>query len=184
MKRNILNISMNSDLSFREKRLKELEHRRIERRGDYGPSYRLTVSNEVQEYLDKHGLVGRWINDDDRGRIYDKTERDTWDFLTMNEVSTDPRNIADGKHARRVGTKEDGSALFTYLCVKPKPWFDEDARRRTKPHDEMMAEIRNRPLKTAAESDLSDDEEHAYIPKEVKSRAKGIRRASNYVNED
>jgi hypothetical protein len=174
---------MNNDLSFREKRQKELEARRKERTGEYGPSYRLTVPSNVQEYLDQHGLVGRWVNDDDKGRIYDKTERDTWDFLTTKEVTPDPRNINGERIARRVGTKEDGTALFTYLCVKPKKWHDEDARRRARPHEEMMAEIRNRPLKTAADSDLSDDEEHAYIPREVKSRARGIKRAQNFDNE-
>lgn len=175
---------MSDNLSFREKRLKELELRRKERQGDHGPSYRLTIPSNLQEYLDKHDLSARWVNDDDRGRIYDKTERDTWDFLTTSEVAADPRNIAGERIARRVGTKDDGSALFTYLCVKPKKWFDEDARRRARPHEEMMAEIRNRPLKTAAESDLSDDEEHAYIPREVKNRAKGIKRASSFDNED
>lgn len=174
---------MNSDLSFREKRQKELEARRKQHTGEYGPSYRLTVPANVQEYLDQHGLVGRWINDDDKGRVYDMTERGTWDFLTAKEVGADPRNIIGERMGRRVGTKEDGTALFTYLCVKPKKWHDEDARRRARPHEEMMAEIRNRPLKTAADSDLSDDEEHAYIPREVKSRARGIKRAQNFDNE-
>lgn len=168
---------MSENLSFREKRQQELESRRRERTGEEGPSYHLTIPGNLQDYLDKHDLAARWINDDDKGRIYNKTERDTWDFLTTQEVTPDPRNVSGERIARRVGTKDDGSALFTYLCVKPKKWFDEDAQRRARPHEEMMAEIRNRPLKTAAESDLSDDEEHAYIPKEVKSRAKGIRRA-------
>ncbi len=170
---------MTSELSYREKRLAQLKAKREQHSGDYGPSYRLTIPESVTTYLEQNGLVARWINDDGRGRIYDKTERDTWDFLTSDEVSGDPRNANpdSSRIARRVGTKEDGSALLTYLCVKPKDWYDVDAKRRAKPHNEMMAQIRNRPIKTAAEADLSDEEETAYIPKEVKLRAKGIKRS-------
>lgn len=171
---------MTSNLSFREKRQAELANRRKDRPGDYKPSYHLTIPDDVQDYLKANGLVGRWLNDDDRGRIYDKTQRDTWDFLTHAEVSGDSRNIDNSERiARRVGAKADGSPLMTYLCIKPKKWFDEDARRRMRPHDEMMADIRNRPIKTSQSEDLSDDEEHAYIPKEVINRSKGLKRAGN-----
>lgn len=175
-----------TELSFREKRLKELEDRRAKHQGDHGPSYRLTIPDHIHAYLKANDLEARWLNDDERGRIYDKTNRDTWDFLMNDEVATDNRNAIPGNEriARRVGTKEDGSALFTYLCVKPKKWFDEDARKRARPNEEMMASIRNRPIKTSQESDLSDDEEHAYIPREVKLRAKGLRRSRNEDIED
>lgn len=169
-----------SDKSFREKRLAELKARREKHSGDYGPSYRLTVPDNVTNYLNEHNLTARWFNDNDKGRIYDKTQRDTWDFLTNEEVSDDPRNATPGgeRISRRVGTKEDGSPLFTYLCVKPKDWYEADAKRRAKPHEQMMAEIRDRPIKTlSGEDDLSSDEEHAYIPKEAQIRAKGIKRA-------
>lgn len=167
------------DLSFREKREKELADRRAKHSGDYGPSYRLTIPQNVVEYLQANDLVPRWINDAENGRIYDKTQRDTWDFLTSAEVAADERNATPGgeRITRRVGTKEDGTPLFSYLCVKPRKWFNEDANKRARPHEEMMAEIRERPIKTSADSDLSDDEEHAYIPKEAQKRAKGLRRA-------
>src|SRR5688572_2935267 len=118
-----------SENSFREKRLAQLAERRKARTADYGPSYRLTIPDNVVEYLKSHDLVPRWINDNDSGRIYDKTQRDTWDFLTNVEVSDDPRNATPGDEriSRRVGTKEDGSPLLTYLCVKPRKWFEEDA---------------------------------------------------------
>lgn len=169
---------MSTGLSFREKRLAELEERRKAHIGDYGPSYRLTIPANVVEYLKDNDLVGRWINDNDSGRIYDKTQRDTWDFLTNTEVADDPRNAVPGSEriARRVGTKDDGSPLYTYLCVKPRRWYQEDAKKRAKPHEEMMAEIRERPVKTSASSDLSDDEDFAYIPQEAKTRAKGLKR--------
>ncbi len=165
--------------SFREKRLEELEARRKAHNVNDGPSYRLTIPDNIVEYLEANDLVARFINDSDNGRIYDKTQRDTWDFLTNAEVSSDPRNIDAGSDriARRVGTKEDGSPLFSYLCVKPRKWYKEDAARRAKPHEEMMEQIRVGPLKTHNSEDLSDDEEHAYIPREAKLRAKGVKRA-------
>lgn len=169
-----------SDLSFREKRLRELAERRKERSAEYGPSYRLTIPDNVAIYLKSNDLVARWINDSDNGRIYDKTQRDTWDFLTSAEVSGDPRNANPDSEriTRRVGTKEDGSPLLTYLCVKPRKWHEEDARKRARPHEEMMAEIRERPVKTlSGDADLSEDEEHAYVPREAKNRAKGLKRA-------
>lgn len=165
--------------SFREKRLAELQERRAKHEGDFGPSYRLTIPDNIVKYLEANDLVGRFINDTDNGRIYDKTERDTWDFLTNDEVSDDQRNINPGSQriARRVGTKEDGSPLLSYLCVKPRKWWEADRAKRAKPHEEMMAEIRDKPVKTSASKDLSDDEEHAYIPEEAKTRAKGLKRS-------
>lgn len=166
--------------SFRERREAELTERRKAHSQEYGPSYRLTIPNNIVEYLKVHDLASRWINDNDSGRIYDKTQRDTWDFLTNAEVSDDPRNaIQNGERiARRVGTKEDGSPLLAYLCVKPRKWFNEDAAKRSKPHEEMMDQIREGPVKTLSSgADLSDDEEHAYIPREAKTRAKGLKRA-------
>lgn len=176
---------MSSELSFREKRLAELAERRKKHEGQSGPSYRLTIPDNIHAYLKANDLEARWLNDDERGRIYDKTQRDTWDFLMSDEVSTDSRNSNPGSEriARRVGAKEDGSPLFTYLCVKPKKWFDADARKRAKPNEEIMASIRNRPVKTSQEADLSDDEEHSYIPKEVHTRAKGLRRARNNTDD-
>lgn len=177
---------MSSNLSYREKRLAELKERRAKNTGDYGPSYRLTIPESVTNYINARGLVARWVNDDEKGRVHDKTQRDTWDFLTNEEVADDPRNANPGgeRIARRVGTKEDGSPLYTYLCVKPKDWYEQDAKRRSRPHEEMMAEIRERPIRTAQESDLSSDEEHAYIPSEVKLRAKGIKRKRDFETED
>lgn len=168
-----------AELSFREKREKELEERRKAHGGDYGPSFRLTIPENVLKYIQANDLVPRWINDGENGRVYDKTQRDTWDFLTNVEVSADPRNANPGSEriARRVGTKEDGSPLFSYLCVKPRKWYEEDAAKRGRSHEEMMSQIRDRPIKTSQSEDLSSDEDHAYIPKEAQLRAKGIRRA-------
>src|ERR1700752_2001077 len=162
--------------SFREKRLKELEERRKAHTAEIGPSYRLTIPSNIVSYLEANDLVPRWINDTESGRIYDKTQRDTWDFLTNAEVSDDPRNANQGgeRIARRVGTKEDGSPLFSYLCVKPRKWYEEDRARRARPHEEMMAQIREKPIKTSQSEDLSDEEDHAYIPSEAKTRAKGL----------
>lgn len=164
--------------SYREKRLKELEERRAARTADYGPSYRLTIPSNIVTYLEANDLVPRWINDSDNGRVYDKTQLDTWDFLTNAEVSDDSRNAIPGSEriARRVGTKEDGSPMLTYLCVKPRKWFEADAAKRARPHEEMMAEIREKPLKTSQSEDLSDEEDFAYIPAEAKLRAKGLKR--------
>ena len=168
-----------TELSFREKRLKELAERRAKHNNDVGPSYRLTIPDNILEYLNQNDLIPRFINDSDNGRIYDKTQRDTWDFLNSAEVSIDPRNSIPGgeRISRRVGTKEDGSPLLAYLCVKPRKWYEEDAKKRNKPHEEMMAQIREKPVSTSQSEDLSDDEEHAYIPREVKTRAKGLKRA-------
>jgi len=169
-----------TNLSYREKREKELAERRALRVSEDGPNYHLTIPANVQAYLKANGLVGRWLNDDEKGRIYAKTQRDTWDFLTHSEVSGDSRNVDNSDRiARRVGAKADGSPLMTYLCVKPEKWFNEDARKRARPHEEMMAAIRSKPLKTAGEADLSDDAEHAYIPKEVFKKARGLRRVSD-----
>ncbi len=154
-----------TELSYRETRTKELAERRAKRTSEPGPNYRLTVANELK----RNDLEYRWINDDAKGNVNYKTNVDTWDFVSADEIANDPRNSANGSRVERlVGTKEDGTPLKAYLCVKPKAWHEEDRIRKNRQHEDIMKQIHTRPVPLAGEADLSADEEHAYVPTEAK----------------
>ena len=168
-----------SDLSYRAKRIAELEQRRKNRTIEAGPNYRL----RVPEHLKDPNLEYRWSNDDAKGNIYNRTNIDTWDFVTSDEIALDGNNSGPGSRIERiVGSDKEGKPLKAYLMCKPKKWVHEDRKRRNRPHEELMEQIHSKPIPLGGEADLSTDEQHAYVPREaklpagVKSGASGIRR--------
>lgn len=169
-------ILVNKELSYREKRIAELEDRRRLRASEIGPNFRLSVP----EHLKDQSLTYRWANDDAKGNIYNRTQIDTWDFVTSDEIALDERNTGPGNRIERVvGVGEDGKPLKSYLVCKPKKWAIEDRIKRNKAHEEIMKQIHTRPVPLSGEQDLSADEEHAYIPREAQlpsGRAPGIRK--------
>lgn len=168
-----------SDLSYRAKRIAELEERRKKRTMSAGPNYRLGIP----EHLKDPNLEYRWSNDDAKGNIYSRTNVDTWDFVTNDEIALDDRNSGAGTRIERVvGADKEGKPQKAFLLCKPKKWVREDRERRNRPHEELMQQIHAKPVPLGGEADLSTDEEHAYVPREarlpagVKSGASGIRR--------
>lgn len=168
---------MNKELTYREKRIAALEERRSKRNSADGPAFRLGVPAHLKDPT----LDYRWSNDDAKGNIYNRTEIDTWDFVTSDEIALDGRNSGPGSRIERiVGVAEDGKPLKAYLMCKPKKWAIEDRLRRNRDHEAVMKQIRERPVPLAGDADLSSDEQHAYIPDEARlsgrAAAAGIRR--------
>ncbi len=166
------------ELSYRERRIAELEARHKKRASEPSAKYRLAIP-EHQKNVE---LDYRWVNDDAKGNVHYRTNEDTWDFVTSDEISIDSRNSGTGSRIERVvGVGADGKEMKAYLMCKPKKWAIEDRIRRNRDHEEIMKQIHARPVPLGGETDLSADEEHAYVPREAqlpgtRAGASGIRR--------
>jgi len=116
----------------------ELTERR--RRQDFdGAAKRLGVNTAA---LDHDRFVYRWINATD-ARIFEKTVQDDWDIVT-NDGGVVKHDATDIGAAVSVvaGTQANGSGLRTYLCRKPRRYFDEDQKKKQDRLDEQMKQLR------------------------------------------
>jgi hypothetical protein len=95
----------------------------------------------LKSALDFNQFKYRWLNDNE-ARILAKTKEDDWDFVTkdggVKDDSADFGNVV----SQIVGSKPDGSALYAYLCRKPKSWWEEDQAAKQADLDEQLAQLR------------------------------------------
>lgn len=92
--------------------------------------------------LDHSRFAYRWVNDAP-ARLFQLTQQDDWDIVKANgdAVKADNTDLGDAVSIV-VGTKPDGSALRSYLCRKPRRYFDEDRQKRQTELDEQLAQLR------------------------------------------
>ena len=84
----------------------------------------------------------RYINDSNV-RLFHLTNRDDWEIVTQEggALKHDATDLGNAVSVV-VGSKPDGSALRTYLCRKPKRYFEEDRAKKQKELDEQLAQLR------------------------------------------
>lgn len=98
--------------------------------GDFKLGYRFTP-DPAYEY--------RWINNGiDGQRIYDKTVLDDWEMVNADGELSDNAGSA---LRRAVGESKSGP-IYSYLCRKPKDWYEADHRKKQERNDKMMDAIR------------------------------------------
>ena len=94
----------------------EQERQQRRRRDDTAvAASKLPIPPEVQEELDRKGLVPRWVNDEDN-RIYRFTVQDDYDRV-------------EGVDPVPVGTGKDGKPTMAHLLAKPREFIEEDRRK-------------------------------------------------------
>lgn len=133
----------------REARVDEERHERRRRNaGSLDRTYQLTltVPPEVMEANPDHNF--RWINDD-RNRMYAKTQQDDWDTV-------------DGVDAITVGTDREGNPMKAYLCKKRKEFCAEDEARKMADLKEQEMGMIQGVREAAGKTDLPDSV--AYVP--------------------
>lgn len=82
----------------------------------------------------------RWINHGiDGQRLHDKTVRDDWEVVNAEGEPSDGLGSA---LRRAVGESKSGP-IYSYLCRKPKDWYEADHRKKQERNDRMMDHIRN-----------------------------------------
>lgn len=135
-----------------------IEEERKERRrrtdGTLDRTYSLALAVPVEaeeRYGSDHNF--RWINDD-RNRIYQKTQLDDWDKV-------------DGVDPITVGTDSEGQPMKAYLCKKPKDFCAQDEARKMADLKEQEMGMIQGVREAAAKSDLPDAV--AYTPTDGKN---------------
>ena len=90
--------------------------------------------------LDHDRFHYRWINDTP-SRILVKVQREFWDIVKANGNVVEGTDLGDAV-SHYVGAKENGSPLVSYLCRKPKGFYDEDQAVKAAELDRQMADLR------------------------------------------
>ena len=123
--------------SDKEGRIEEETQRRRKRDGGELTGYRMAVPKSM---LDLDRYTYRWINDE-RARMFILTKEDDWDVVMNDGVTDDSADLGQAV-SRIVGVAADGSALRSYLCRKPKTFYDEDQKDKAKSLDEQLVQLR------------------------------------------
>lgn len=115
---------------------------------------RLAVNASLLDY-DRFSY--RFINDAP-ARLFQMTQQDDWDIVKQNGdiVKNDSTDLGDAVSVV-VGTKPDGSPLRSYLCRKPRKFYDDDQKKKQTDLDEQLAQLRRGNTKAG---DLQGD----YVP--------------------
>jgi hypothetical protein len=100
---------------------------------------RLAVPESI---LDHTRFRYRWINDDaGQARIFAKTKEDDWDIVANDGDVCQSADLGNAV-TRIVGTAPDGSALKSYLCRKPRRFYDEDKAKKSAELDRQTEQLR------------------------------------------
>lgn len=115
---------------------------------------RLAVNTNL---LDHDRFAYRFINDAP-ARLFQMTQQDDWDIVKQDGsiVKPDSTDLGDAVSVV-VGTKPDGSPLRSYLCRKPRKFYEDDQKKKQTDLDEQLAQLRRGNTKAG---DLQGD----YIP--------------------
>ena len=99
---------------------------------------RLAVNSSI---LDFNNFAYRWINDT-AVRLFAKTKQDDWDIVNNQggAVKEDSADLGDAV-SYVTGVSADGSALRSYLCRKPKAYYEEDKKAAQAALDEQLAQL-------------------------------------------
>jgi len=143
---------MQMNTTTRESKDHQTKERRKQRGGGELTGQRLGVPKSM---LDLSRFRYRWINDDP-ARIFTKTKEDDWDIVCNDGSVADSADL--GKAVSKVtGLMADGKPLVSYLCRKPKTYFDEDQAVKSAELDRQMMELRRG-------NDRSGGSQADYIP--------------------
>lgn len=118
--------------------------------------------------LDLENYVYRWVNEEN-GRLRQATKADDYDFVSTHELgdSFDAENT-DSESSERVrmlvGSDKGGNAIHSFLCRKPRTFWEADNEEAVRNREDMMA---GRVYRGEAEEDerrKPGDEDKFYVP--------------------
>ena len=138
----------------RESRSEEATVTRRRRQDTDTVGKRLAVNTNL---LDYGRFAYRFINDAP-ARLFQMTQQDDWDIVKQDGsiVKPDSTDMGDAVSVV-VGTKPDGSPMRSYLCRKPRNFYDDDQKKKQTDLDEQLAQLRRGNTKAG---DLQGD----YVP--------------------
>jgi len=92
--------------------------------------------------LDFTKFAYRFINDAP-ARLFQKTQQDNWNLVTADgkEIKEDSTDLGAAISVV-VGTKVDGSPMRSFLCRKPRKFYEEDEKTKAEDLDEQLSQLR------------------------------------------
>lgn len=118
-------------------------HRRRRQAGSLNRLVQFKLQIFEREDLDLENYVYYWFNDEGNN-LRRMTVMDDYEFVTTAELgdSFNPE-MTDSESSERVrmlvGTKQDGSPLYAYLCKKPRSFWEADYDEIVRAREDMMA---------------------------------------------
>lgn len=151
------------------KRVAETRKRR-RRRDALGDEGRLKLS--IAEAMKDPNYEYRWINDTLGGRMTVKTKFDDWDPVTTSDLEgyeQNARDVSEGTQIKRVAGQAGSEPLYSYLCRKPKEFFEEDKQAKLGEITDIEDRIRQGPLPDPNGLDMRT----GYVPEDGISISRG-----------
>jgi len=92
--------------------------------------------------LDFKKFAYRFINDAP-ARLFQKTEQDDWDVVTTSGATIKHDSTDLGAAVSVVvGTKVDGSPMRSFLCRKPRKFYEDDEKKKADDLDEQLSQLK------------------------------------------
>ncbi len=119
------------------------EHRRRRKSGTLNRMTQFKLQIFDPEDLDLENYVYYWLNDEGNN-LRRMTVMDDYDFVTVTELGEafNPEST-DSESSERVrmlvGSKQDGSPLYAYLCKKRRAFWEADYEESVREREDMMA---------------------------------------------
>lgn len=119
------------------------EHRRRRQPGTLNRMTQYKLDCIPAEMLDLENYVYRWI-DDRPGRLRMATQQDDYDFVATDELGSGfNAEATESESTDRIrmisGTTASGAPTYTYLCKKPRAFWEEDNEEVVHKREDMMA---------------------------------------------
>lgn len=135
---------MDAPARARQPRAEEqARHRRRRNAGSLDRMVQFKLQIFDPDDLDLENFVYYWFNDEGNN-LRRMTKLDDYEFVTTTELGEafNPE-LTDSESTERVrmlvGTKQDGSPLYAYLCKKPRSFWEEDNEAIVQAREDMMA---------------------------------------------
>lgn len=117
--------------------------------------------------LDLANYVYRWVNDEP-GKLRMATRSDDYDFVPASELGESfDAESTDSESSERVrmvcGSDKQGNPIYTYLCKKPRAFWEHDNEEMVQAREAMMAGRVYRGEATE-DNERSQDEDNFYVP--------------------
>ncbi len=120
------------------------------------------------ESLDLENYVYRWVNDES-SKLRGATKMDDYDFVSTHELGEgfDAENT-DSESTERVrmlvGESKGGKPIYSYLCKKPRAFWEADNSEQVTAREDMMAGRVYRGEATEEDERPQEADDKFYVP--------------------
>lgn len=152
----------------RQPRAEEVATRRRRRTGTLNRMAQFKLDCIEPDALDLKNYVYRWINDEP-GKLRQATKKDDYEHVSSSELGESfDKEATDSESTERVrmisGTDKFGNPVYTYLCKKPREFWESDNEEIVMAREDMMAGRVYRGEATDTQEARPGGEDNFYVP--------------------